>query len=110
VPETRRLQTCAAQKGRSLSKETIVRWQYEIKGPGLHVPSRNTGRGVHGCGKPKGLKPVGVGKPICAQLAKACEVQSLKGLGVTALRLETERSSPGQSEARRKLSGGSQGF
>ena len=67
--ETRRLQTCAAWKGRSLLKETIVRWKYEGGGPGLHVPSRNTGRGVHGCGKPKGSKPVGVGKPTCTQPA-----------------------------------------
>jgi hypothetical protein len=75
----------------------------------LHVPSRNTGRGVQGCGKPKGAKPEGVGKPTCTQPALTGEVRSLKGLGVTALRLETGRSSPGQGEARRKPSGGSQG-
>jgi hypothetical protein len=56
VPETRRLQTCVARKGRSLLKETIVRWVYEGGGPGLHVPSINTGRGAHCCGKPKGLE------------------------------------------------------
>jgi hypothetical protein len=67
VPETRRLQTSAARKGRSLLKETAVRRQYEGGGPGLHVPSRNTGRGVCGCGKLKGEKPGGTGKPICTQ-------------------------------------------
>jgi hypothetical protein len=77
VLETRRLQTCAAWKDRSLLKETSVRWEYEGGGLGLHVPSRNTGRGVHGRGKPKGVKPVGVGKPTCTQLAFGlvrCEV------------------------------------
>ena len=69
MPETRRLQTCAARKDRSLPKETAVRRLYEEEGPGLHVPSRNTGRGVHGCGKPKGEKPVGRGKPTCTQPA-----------------------------------------
>ena len=76
----------------------------------MHVPSRNTGRGVHGCGKLKGLKPEGVGKPTCAQLSlKLGEARSLKGLGVTAVKLETGRSSLGQGEARRKPGGGSKG-
>src|SRR3989304_4942158 len=66
--ETRRLQTWAARKGRILPKETAVKRQYEGGGPGLHVPSRNTGRGVHSCGKPKGHKPVSKGKPTRAQL------------------------------------------
>gem|GEM_PF-2075913 len=70
MPETRRLQTCAAQKDRIHPKETAVKRQYEGGGPGLHVPSRNTGRGVHSCGKPKGYKPVSIGKPIRAQLRK----------------------------------------
>ena len=39
----------------------------------------------------------------------AGEVRSLKGLGVTVVRLETGRSSPGQGEARRKPSGGPKG-
>ena len=56
MPETRRLQTCAARKGRSLPKEATARWHYEGEGPGLHVPSINTGRGADCCGKPKGLK------------------------------------------------------
>jgi hypothetical protein len=56
VPETRRLQTCAAQKGRSFPKEATVRWPYEGRGPGLHVPSINTDRGAHHCGKPKSLE------------------------------------------------------
>lgn len=38
------------------------------------------------------------------------EVRSLKGLGVTAVRLETGRSSLGQGEARRKPGGGPNGY
>lgn len=53
-PETRRLQTFAARKERSLHKEPVVTQQYDGGGPGLQVPSRNTGRGVHSCGKLKG--------------------------------------------------------
>jgi hypothetical protein len=53
VPETRRLKTCAAWKERFLSTEPVVRRQYEGGGLGLHAPSRNTGRGVHGCGELK---------------------------------------------------------
>jgi hypothetical protein len=76
----------------------------------LHVPSRNTGRGVHGCGELKGFKPVGAGKPTCAQFSLVLdEARSLKGLGVTAVKLETGRSSPGQGEARRKPGGGPKG-
>jgi hypothetical protein len=40
---------------------------------------------------------------------RTSEVRSLKGLGVTAVRLETGRSSPGQGEARRKPGGGPNG-
>jgi hypothetical protein len=36
----------------------------------LRVPSRNTGRGVYGCGKPKSSKLVSAGKPIRTQLRK----------------------------------------
>ena len=75
----------------------------------MHAPSINTGRGVHGRGKPKGEKPGGEGKPTCTQPPLGGEVRSLKGPGVTDLRLEARRSSPGQGEARRKPSGGSQG-
>ena len=56
MPETRQLQTFAAQKDRSLHKEPVATQQYEGGGPGLQVPSRNTGRGVHSCGKLKGLQ------------------------------------------------------
>ena len=70
VPETRRLQTFAAQKGRILLKETAVKRQYEGGGPGLHVPSRNTGRGVYSYGKPKSDKLVSKGKPTRTQLRK----------------------------------------
>ncbi|NWF86787.1 hypothetical protein HXY32_03125 [Candidatus Bathyarchaeota archaeon] len=75
----------------------------------MHVPSRNTGRGVHNCGKPKGFKPVSTGKPTSTQPAQAGKVRGLKGPEVTVVRLETGRSSPGQGEARRKPSGGSKG-
>ena len=52
-------------------------------------------------------KSVSVGKPKCTQpILVVGEVLSLKGPGVTAVRLETERSSPGQGEARRKSGGG----
>jgi hypothetical protein len=88
----------------------MATWGYEGGGPGSHVPSRNTGRGVYSCGKPKGLKPVSVGKPKCAQSALSGEALSLKGPGVTAATLETRRSSPGQGEARRKPGGGPKGF
>jgi hypothetical protein len=50
--------------------------------------------------------PVGEGKPKGAQQAQACEALGLKGPGVTTVKLETERSNPGQVEARRKLGGG----
>ncbi len=43
---------------------------YEERGSGSHVPSRNTGRGVYGYGKPKGDKPVSIGKPTSTQLRK----------------------------------------
>ncbi len=110
MPETRRLQTCAARKGRSLLKETVVRRQYEGGGPGLHVPSRNTGRGVYGCGKPKGVEACRRRETNMRTASfRAGEVRSLKGLGVTAVSLETGRSSPGQGEARRKLGGSPKG-
>ncbi len=107
--ETRRLQTCAAWKGRSLPKETIVRWKYEGGGLGLHVPSRNTGRGVHIRGKPKGTETRRHRETNMHAASLAGQVRSLKGLGVTGVRLETGRSSPGQGEARRKLGGGPKG-
>ena len=71
MPETRQLQTCAAQKSRSFPKETAVKRQYEEGGSGSRVPSRNTGRGVYGYGKPKDSKSVSIGKPTSAQLARA---------------------------------------
>ena len=86
-----------------------MRWHYEGEGPGLHVPSINTGRGAHRCGKPKGLEACRRRETDMHATSLSGEVRSLKGLGVTALRLETRRSSPGQGEARRKPSGGSQG-
>ena len=76
----------------------------------MHVQSRNTGRGVHGCGKLKGSRmPVSEGKPKGAQQAQVCEALGLKKPGVTAVKLETERSNPGQVEAKRKLGGGPRG-
>ncbi len=84
--------------------------QYEDGGPGLHVPSRNTGRGVHGHGELKGEKPESRGKPTSAQPALAGEARRLKGREVMAMRLETRRSSPGQGEARRKLGGSPKGY
>jgi hypothetical protein len=76
----------------------------------LHVPSRNTGRGVHGCGEPKGLEARRRRETnMRTASSRAGEARSLKGLGVTAVRLETGRSSPGQGEARRKPSGGPKG-
>jgi hypothetical protein len=48
---------------------------YEERGSGSHVPSRNTGRGVYGYGKPKSDKLVSIGKPTSTQLARArCRV------------------------------------
>ena len=35
--------------------------------PGSCRPFRKTGRGVYGCGEPKGFNPGGVGKPTCPQ-------------------------------------------
>jgi hypothetical protein len=77
--------------------------------PGLHSPSRNTGRGVHDCGKPKGTKPASKGKPTSAQTASAGEARGPKRPGVTTVRLETGRSSLEQGEVRRKLGGGPKG-
>jgi hypothetical protein len=90
VPETRRLQTCAARKGRILPKETVVKRRYEGGGPGLHVPSRNTGRGVYSCGEPKGYKPVSIGKPTRAQPPQGGQAQGLKGPGVTAVQTRNQ--------------------
>jgi hypothetical protein len=110
VLETRRLQTCAAWKGRSLPKETAVRRKYEGGGPGLHVPSRNTGRGVHSRGKPKGPEARRRRETnMHTASLRAGKVRSLKGLEVTVVRLETGRSIPGQGEVRRKLGGGPKG-
>ena len=76
----------------------------------MHVPSRNTGRGVHGCGELKGLKARRRRETdMRAARFKPSEARSLKGLGVTAVKLETGRSSPGQGEARRKPGGGPKG-
>ncbi len=87
MPETRRLQTCAARKGRSLLKEAIVRWRYEGGGPGLHVPSINTGRGAHYCGKPKGLETRRQRETdMHAASLRTGEVRSLKGPGVTVVK------------------------
>jgi hypothetical protein len=73
----------------------------------LHVQSRNTGRGVHGCGELKDSRmSVGEGKPKSTQQAQACEALGLKGPEVTTVKLETERSTPEQVEARRKLGEG----
>ena len=47
----------------------MATWRHDGRGPGSHVPSRNTGRGVYRCGELKGLKPVGEGKPKCEQPA-----------------------------------------
>ena len=63
----------------------MATWEYAGGGLGLHVQSRNTGRGAHCCGKLKGKKPESIGKPIRAKLAQASEVQGLKGPGVTAV-------------------------
>ncbi len=49
---------------------------------------------------------VSEGKPKGAQQTQVCEALGLKGPGVTAVKLETERSNPGQVEAKRKLGGG----
>jgi hypothetical protein len=95
VSETRRLKTYAAWKDRSHSKETVAMRQYESGGLGLHVPSRNTGRGVHNHGKLKGHRPECIGKPTSAQPASAGEARRLKRRGVMVVRLETRRSSLG---------------
>lgn len=58
----------------------------------------------------KANKPVSAGKPTSTQPASAGEVRGLKGPGVTALTLETGRSSLGQGEVRRKPGGGPKGF
>jgi hypothetical protein len=73
----------------------------------LHAPFRITGRGVRGCGKLKGSnQPASRGKPKSAQLSQESQARGLKGPGVTTVKLETGRSSPGQVEARRKPGGG----
>jgi len=56
-----------------------VKRQYEEGGSGLHVPSRNTGRGVYSYGKPKSDKLVSKGKPTSAQQPQGCQAQGLKG-------------------------------
>jgi hypothetical protein len=84
--------------------------QYENGGLGLHVPSRNTGRGVHHHGELKGYQPERRGKPTSAQPASAGEARRLKRRGVMVVRLETGRSNPGQGEARRKLGGSPNGY
>jgi hypothetical protein len=83
--------------------------QYEDGGLGLHVPSRNTGRGVHGYGKLKGKSLNAQGNQHAHIQSSIGEVRRLKGRGVIALRLETGRSSPGQGEARRKPGGSPKG-
>ncbi len=75
----------------------------------MHAPSRNTGRGVHGRGKPKSHKLVSKGKPKARNQPSAGEALGLKGPGVTAVKLETGRSSLGQGEVRRKPGGGPKG-
>ena len=91
MPETRRLQTCAAQKDRSLPKETAVKRQYEGGGPGLHVPSRNTDRGAHNRGKPKGLKTRRQRETnMRATKLMLSEARSLKGPGVTIVKTRNQ--------------------
>ena len=58
-----------ARKGRVFPKETKVTCEYEGRGLGLHSPSRNTGRGVYGCGELKEFNSQGEGKPTSPQLA-----------------------------------------
>ena len=87
----------------------MATYKYEGGGPGLHVPSRNTGRGDYRCGKPKSKKLVSTGKPTSAQRTNVREARGPKWPGVTEMKLETGRSSPGQSEVRRKPGGGSKG-
>ena len=110
MPETRQLQTFAAQKDRSLHKEPAATQYYEGGGPGLQVPSRNTGRGVNCCGKLKGRQACKRRETNKHTASFAGEVRGLKGPGVTALTLETGRSSLGQGEVRRKPGGGPKGF
>ena len=47
--------------------------------PGSCRPFRKTGRGVYGCGEPKGFNPEGVGKPTSPQPYMG-EGRGLKGL------------------------------
>jgi hypothetical protein len=65
--EIRWLQTCVACKGGSPPKKTTATWEYEVGGLKSRVPFRITGRGVHGHGELKGLKPEGEGKPNSPQ-------------------------------------------
>lgn len=58
----------------------------------------------------KAGKPVSAGKPTSTQPTLVGEVRGLKWPGVTALTLETGRSSLGQGEVRRKPGGGPKGF
>ncbi len=53
--------------------------QYGNGGLGLHVPSRNTGRGVYSYGKLKGVRPGSIGKPTGAQPALLARRGVLKG-------------------------------
>jgi len=62
-----------ARKDRSSPKETPATGKYEGRGPGSHLPSGDTGRGVHGRGEPKGVNPEGAGKPTSPQPGKPGE-------------------------------------
>jgi hypothetical protein len=88
----------------------MATYKYEGGGPGLHAPSRNTGRGDYGCGKPKG-KQARKHRETNMRTTSVYtgEARGLKWPEVTAVKLETGRSSPGQGEVRRKPGGGSKG-
>ena len=51
----------------------------------MHVPSRNTGRGVHGCGEPKGIEARKRRKTEMHAASLAGEVLGLKGPEVAAV-------------------------
>ena len=82
------------RKGRSSPKENPATGEYEERGPGSHAPSGNTGQGVRPSGELKGYarRRRETDKPAAALRG---EGRGLKGPGVTRMRPEAGRSSPG---------------
>ena len=78
-------------------------------GPRSCDQSRSTGRGVHSHGELKDYQIRRRRETNVFAVELFYKEQSLKGLGVMVVTLETGRSSPGQGEVERKLDGGLKG-